>query len=464
MKQATPRKRSRLGWSLLALATVLITIFIAVCHALPAKRLQKLIDDAHAAGQPVTLTELNVWGKFPELVDNAAPLYEEAFTAFVPLPDDQWDLDLTFYKAPDTILGPEVMVAIDDYLARNEACLDLLYEASAKPECRFTTNFGADMPRCDHLIQFRSASRVLCLDALQATEHGDLCRAVAAINANFAMGDALRTEPYGFSTGVRFAVHGLALDSLEWVLSRQAFPEDLLGELADMLPSFEDLDICARGLVGDRCEGMQVLDDPATAYESYYFSTIYGFIGKESILHSLQTGVALNHFSGAMTRDRITYFAIMNEAIEVALLPPPKQMAAAERLEARRDASPKSQVFTEIFGEYSYSFLLPDIKGTRYFLRCLAKNRSAVTAVAVERYRVANGRLPDNLDGIVPQWLDAVPEDPFTGKPLHYRIRDKGYVVYSVGADLNDDGGLSREDLDGPYGPYGLDVPFHVQR
>ncbi|HLJ57486.1 MAG TPA: hypothetical protein VKT77_20780 [Chthonomonadaceae bacterium] len=33
------------------------------------------------------------------------------------------------------------------------------------------------------------------------------------------------------------------------------------------------------------------------------------------------------------------------------------------------------------------------------------------------------------------------PHDPFTSQPLHYRRDGQGFVLYSVGQDLKDDGG-----------------------
>ena len=48
-------------------------------------------------------------------------------------------------------------------------------------------------------------------------------------------------------------------------------------------------------------------------------------------------------------------------------------------------------------------------------------------------------RLPDKLETLVPSFLSAVPENPFTGKPLEYRKRDVGYVVYQADLDREDD-------------------------
>jgi len=43
-----------------------------------------------------------------------------------------------------------------------------------------------------------------------------------------------------------------------------------------------------------------------------------------------------------------------------------------------------------------------------------ARIRLATTAIAVERFRLACGRLPENLNELVPQFLSAVPADPFS--------------------------------------------------
>ena len=75
----------------------------------------------------------------------------------------------------------------------------------------------------------------------------------------------------------------------------------------------------------------------------------------------------------------------------------------------------------------------------------IALTRAAITSLATERYRLAEGRLPGKLADLVPEYLDAVPEDPFDGQPLRYRRREKGYVIYSIGKDGVDGGGEERE-------------------
>jgi hypothetical protein len=66
---------------------------------------------------------------------------------------------------------------------------------------------------------------------------------------------------------------------------------------------------------------------------------------------------------------------------------------------------------------------------------------------ALEHYRLAHGEYPASLTALVPDQLKQLPLDPWSGKPLGYvKLKEKDaqgreYLLYSVGADGQDDGG-----------------------
>jgi hypothetical protein len=72
----------------------------------------------------------------------------------------------------------------------------------------------------------------------------------------------------------------------------------------------------------------------------------------------------------------------------------------------------------------------------------------AVTAIAVDRFRIASGRLPERLEELVPAFLEAVPADPSNGgRPLSYRAGENGaFVVYRFGPNGVDDNGVEVKD------------------
>jgi hypothetical protein len=74
----------------------------------------------------------------------------------------------------------------------------------------------------------------------------------------------------------------------------------------------------------------------------------------------------------------------------------------------------------------------------------LAQNRSnlAAGACALERYFLAHGGYPEQLEALVPKFIAKAPSDIMTGAPLIYRRESPGsYLLYSVGMNLADDGG-----------------------
>ncbi|MGH7989832.1 MAG: hypothetical protein ACREDS_06580, partial [Limisphaerales bacterium] len=64
-------------------------------------------------------------------------------------------------------------------------------------------------------------------------------------------------------------------------------------------------------------------------------------------------------------------------------------------------------------------------------------------AIALERYCLAHGEFPESLDALAPQFMEKIPHDVIGGQPLHYRRTSDGqFVLYSVGWNETDDGGV----------------------
>jgi hypothetical protein len=86
-------------------------------------------------------------------------------------------------------------------------------------------------------------------------------------------------------------------------------------------------------------------------------------------------------------------------------------------------------------------------------VKVTATIRCTRTGLAAERYRIAHGNWPEQLEQLVPKYLEAVPEDPFDNKPLKYSRINQGIVVYSVSENGVDDGGMIESRHAGSLGP-----------
>jgi hypothetical protein len=133
-----------------------------------------------------------------------------------------------------------------------------------------------------------------------------------------------------------------------------------------------------------------------------------------------------------------------------------------ERLEAIRE-SIKQEAFPKKF-ILTRGFLPPLLKGLQHNVVGVVRLRLVQTALALEQYRLANGRMPDSLAGLCPNFLSKVPTDPFGNEEVLYRKQSPGYVIYSVGPDRHDDGGTKQLLLDAKREYPNSDITFLVAR
>jgi len=72
---------------------------------------------------------------------------------------------------------------------------------------------------------------------------------------------------------------------------------------------------------------------------------------------------------------------------------------------------------------------------------------AAEVAVALRRFRLDHGAYPDELSALVPAYLDAMPINPFTGRPPDYERHDAGFTLrlgYSMAGGLSPDWDVAR--------------------
>ena len=67
-------------------------------------------------------------------------------------------------------------------------------------------------------------------------------------------------------------------------------------------------------------------------------------------------------------------------------------------------------------------------------------------ALALAAFHADHSAYPSSLNELTPKYLTKVPEDTYSGQAPIYRRRDRGYLLYSVGENLKDDGGRDSDD------------------
>jgi hypothetical protein len=102
------------------------------------------------------------------------------------------------------------------------------------------------------------------------------------------------------------------------------------------------------------------------------------------------------------------------------------------------------------FNVYKRLMLPSLVNAARKFAYGQASVDLARTALALERCRLARGRFPESLAALAPDFIAKVPHDVIGGQPLKYRREPDGlFVLYSVGWNQTDDGGVAGFNKDG---------------
>jgi hypothetical protein len=83
------------------------------------------------------------------------------------------------------------------------------------------------------------------------------------------------------------------------------------------------------------------------------------------------------------------------------------------------------------------------VKASQTMARNQTLANEAFIACGLERYRLAHGQYPETLEALVPQFAKQIPHDIIGAQPLKYhRTADGQFVLYSVGWNEKDDGGV----------------------
>jgi hypothetical protein len=150
--------------------------------------------------------------------------------------------------------------------------------------------------------------------------------------------------------------------------------------------------------------------------------------------------VAIYKITGLMDIDLLNYIRVIKGYVDACQSPTLLRLKVSNYIESRFADLPRYCLLSHTFLPYIIQGVIKDVVN-------IARLRAVGATLAVERYRLANGKLPDKLDELVPAYLSAVPTDPFDGQPLRYKKLAKGYVVYSIGENGRDDGGDEKKDI-----------------
>jgi hypothetical protein len=116
------------------------------------------------------------------------------------------------------------------------------------------------------------------------------------------------------------------------------------------------------------------------------------------------------------------------------------------------DLQREQEAIEHHYGPYTFyvAMALPNFARAS---QTLAHDQTSVNeaqiACALERCRLAYGGYPPTLEALVSQFIEKMPQDIIGGQPLIYRRTGDGkFLLYSVGWNETDDGGVASDKMD----------------
>lgn len=432
-KETAPRKRFRLKFSHVLIMLLVAGIGSFALFRLHLKsKLQARIDVIRAADYPVTCAELDKWYAIPENAENAADTIMDAFWCYKETDKTNALPLIGQAKLPARTepLPEEMKASLEKYIADNKEALKLLYKAATIEHYRYPIDLSSVNANLNHLSKLRKCMILLKIEAIWYAENGHSQSATDSMITSLNIARPFVREPLYISQVVRMAYHGLTISSLERCINRTAFTDEQLAGLNRCLIDTEDNSTLFRAYVGDRCYILEILKKPETLEPEVTID------GKQiSPMNAIFS--ELYKAAGLADMEAIIYLDFIDRYIEITKLPAYQRKKASDVLEARLASLSHIHIFIHMF--------MPTISRiVTIELSSIAGLRAARAGLAVERYRLAAGKLPDSLSDLVPAYLESVPKDPFDGKELRYKKLETGFVVYSIGEDLSDDGGREK--------------------
>jgi hypothetical protein len=344
-------------------------------------------------------------------------------------------------QPPERRLTPQQYAHLTQKLEEAREALEEARRLEHQPQGRFPIVYARN-PENTSLTQeqrAREVSFLLFLDVMARTQEGDIRGAMESCRAAVNCGRSLGDEPLSISQIIRKSLQTAACGTLRRVLA-QGEPDD--ADLKSLQNMFDEED--GHDYWGIACRGELASD--------------------HAILEAVENGdikISEDLDGRADWKDR--WFPFIREDAVRAWHP--QLFLYAARVRAAGEAPPASrrsalhQVDLQMAKEPpnpAMALLASMLMLADRFDNGHAIFRCSAAALAAERYRRAHGDWPQSLDQLVPDYLAAVPTDPFSGNPLLFIRRANGVIVYSVGEDGKDDGGA----VDADSGAVDTDNPF----
>lgn len=351
-------------------------------------------------------------------------------------------------------------LAVLESLKVYQPALDELRAASKRPYVRYPIDYKLDDPfsiLLPHLAKIKRLVQTVRLQASANLAAGHVDDAFTDVLFMLWLTDSIRDEPFLINQLVRVACLQITLQPIWEGLAEHKWTEAHLHQLQERLRRFDFVGDMVGPMGSERAASVGVIDRLARDSRSRPgIADLFDMGNQPKIKPRAAAFLTSLVPRGWFYFEALNYCTLLDDQmkdgfdLQKKTINGPQMDENNARMEADLDdAKGMKAVFTH---RYFAKVLLPALKNaTRKFALGQVAADEAALACALERYRLANGKLPENLEALVPKFMAKLPHDVLTGEPLKYeRISDGAFVLSSVGWPITGDGGKGFPPADFP--------------
>lgn len=314
------------------------------------------------------------------------------------------------------------------YMRQYEAVLLLAEQAAALPECRFPPdkNSYRRTPWSNHWQSIRRLQRLAAVQARVDAHFGDSEAAARHIALAFRIADALKSEPDVTSQRNRLTGISSAASALNDCVPAVHFSESEARRLADVISRVDVRDCARSAMLGERIAG---LDTYARIYRGDIPSLEPDSAGLATTVKRICTSPLGR---GWLYSDQLFFLNRMKRLLSLSHTPY-RSLVLNDIYEQKKP--PRYAMFA--------SFMLPRMDMWRESDRESADISGTVILLGLVAYHNRFGQYPSTLAELKEKMDWKLRDDPFSGRPFAYRRQGRGFILYSVGDDLRDNGGAA---------------------
>lgn len=357
--------------------------------------------------------------------------------------------------------SPEILAPSHGALAANSNAIVLLRKGLALPKSRYAIDLSKGfMTFLPHLALLKKCATLLSLEAAVAIHENRASDSVTSIITTLQLARSLDLEPTLISQLVNIAIRQITVASVQRTLNLSPLPKDELVRLQSACEASRNNRLIHVGLLGEFAMGQSAFQmSPAELIKIGGFRPVSP--GNTWQASGVQLAWTAYSISGLKAADELSYLRIAEQFLAAS-----KEPRAQRRIDMLKIEDMITKLKQHPLKGILSGMLLPAL--AKAYAREMSASASldcAIVGLALDRYRHDNSNaLPESLAVLVPKYISFVPEDPWNGKSLVYRPLTQGFIVYSVGEDQKDDGGIEKAKYRTGDSAKRSDLTFIVER